>query len=217
MEHVEHMDHKRSPRYPSISLKDAIEAARLLWNKERRTVVHPEVFAKALGYSSVSGPVRTKLASLRQYDLLEKHADGVRISDTAMQVLNNAEGSADYRKAVQEAALSPTLFRELHNTHADASDDAIRSYLILKKGFSVPGARLAAVAYKDNLSLANGTPAGYNGKDGEHSDPKFSIGDYIQWESRSVLQMAEAKANSGIFRRRRIRLFGRKQHGGACG
>jgi hypothetical protein len=188
----EKSDQKRSPRYPAISLGDAIAAARSIWAREKRTAIQGAVLAKALGYNSVSGPVRTRAASLGQYGLIEKHGGGLRLSDLAMRIIHSPENSPDYKQAVQEAALSPELFRELHASHADASDDAIRSYLILRKGFSDAGARLAAAAYRDNLSLAQANHSVYNGKDdnGDEGKPDPKVGDYVQWESQGVLQFS---------------------------
>jgi hypothetical protein len=90
---------------------------------------------------------------MRQYGLLEKNGDGLRLSDVAMRIVHGTPGAPDQAQAIQEAALFPELFKDLHESHADASEDAIKSYLILNRGFSESGARLAASAYKDNLSL----------------------------------------------------------------
>jgi len=161
------MDNQRSPRYPAVSLADAIIAAQLLWNKERRTAVAGDVLAKALGYSSYSGPVRTKVASMRQYGILEKYGNGLRLSDLGMRLVHNPANSEQFQQAVRIAALSPDLFSDLHKSHPDGSEDAIKSYLILEKGFSESGARLAATAYKDTLSLAGLNGAGYTADESE--------------------------------------------------
>ncbi len=170
------MGHMRSPNYPAVKLRDAIAAARLLWLKEKRTPVQVEVLAKALGYSSISGPVRTKVASLRQYGLLDESPNGVRLSDLAMKIVHSPENSDAYTKAVQVAALSPELFLDLRNTHPDGSEDAIKSYLILERGFSEAGARLAASAYRDAISFANFPEVGYTEHEQEEEPmPEASV------------------------------------------
>lgn len=169
------MGHQRSPRYPAVSLSDAIQAVRSLWGKEKRTAVQAEVLAKALGYSSLSGGARTKIASMRQYGLLEKHAGGLRLSDLGMKIIHNQEGSEEQSKALREAAVSPELFKELYESHADGSEDAIKSFLILKKGFSDSGARLAAAAYRDTLSLAKPNSQGYTDGNDDANDPDETV------------------------------------------
>jgi hypothetical protein len=192
------MDQQRSPRYPSVSLSDAITATRSLWTKEKRTAVVGDVLAKAIGYKSNSGPARSLIGAMRQYGLLEKHGNGLRLSEVAMQILHSADGSPDQVSAIREAALTPELFRDLDTTHADASEDAITSYLILRRGFSDGGARLAASAYKDTLSLAKPIDKGYTSKrEGREEPPPPAalrkVGDFVQWESQGVLQFLEPK------------------------
>lgn len=63
--------------------------------------------------------------------------------------------------AIAQAALEPTLFAELHGTHLDASDNAIRAHLLTKKGFAEDGARKAAKAFRDTVALVLGDPSGY--------------------------------------------------------
>jgi len=187
------MDQQRSPRYPAVSLSDAITASRSLWAKEKRTALNGEVLAKAIGYKSNSGPARSLVGAMRQYGLLEKHGTGLRLSDVAMQIIHSAEGSKDQASAIHAAALSPELFRDLDSTHSDASEDAIASFLILKKGFSDGGARLAASAYKDTLSLAKPGGRGYTPKreERENEVEPAKVGDYVQWESNGILQFRE--------------------------
>ncbi len=78
------MNRMRSPNYPAIGLDEAIKAVEVVWSKEKRTAVPIEVLGKAMGYKSVSGPVRTKTAALRKFGLLE-YAD-VLVADCSMGV-----------------------------------------------------------------------------------------------------------------------------------
>jgi hypothetical protein len=61
----------RSPRYPSMGLSEAVDLSSKMWIKERRTAVSPEVVAAAWGHKSLSGPVRSKIGSVRQFGLIE--------------------------------------------------------------------------------------------------------------------------------------------------
>src|SRR5437867_4237213 len=155
------MAKKRSPNYPAIGLRETIELAQRMWAKEHDTAVPMEVAAKALGYKGLSGPARTKLSALKKYGLLDERRDGVKLSDLAMRILHSPSGSDDYRRAVAEAAFTPELFRELRDTHPNASDDALKSHLIIKKGFSDAGARHAITAFRDVTTLADKASNGY--------------------------------------------------------
>src|ERR1700694_4032837 len=96
----------RSPNYPAYGLNETIQMARAIWNKEERTTVSAEIAVRALGYQSLSGIARTKLASLRKFGLLEQVKNGgVRISDLGMKLLHHPKDSPEYQAASQEAAL----------------------------------------------------------------------------------------------------------------
>jgi hypothetical protein len=144
----------RSPNYPAFGLTEAVDAVKALWEKEKKTPVDVATIATAWGYGSVSGRVRSKLGAVRKFGLVEDTADGIRVSAIAMRILHEADNT-ERLTAMREAALKPSLFRELYESHANASDQAIKSYLILKRGFSDAGAREATRAFRDTIEVAN--------------------------------------------------------------
>jgi hypothetical protein len=152
---------ERSPNYPAMGLPAAIEAARKLWQAERRTTVPPDVAARAIGYSGLSGASRAALAGLRQYGLIEYLGGGLALSDQAVDILVHEPDSEDWMRAVRAAADGPDIFRELNQSHPDASDNAITSYLISKKRFSVDGAQKLVRALRETNSLVSRARGGY--------------------------------------------------------
>jgi hypothetical protein len=159
---VRTMAKHRSPNYPAHGLSEAVEMARQIYAKEKKTQAPGEIIAKALGYTSLSGNVRVKIATLKKYGLLEgDESKGMRLSDLAMLIL--------YPGAVQEeveakrtAALAPALFRSLYEERIDGSDEAITNYLVSKLDFSPIGARQAVDAFRDTVSFAGLSGNGYN-------------------------------------------------------
>jgi hypothetical protein len=143
----------RSPNYPAIGLGEAVNRVRALWSKEKRTPVDAAVAAEAIGYSGLSGPSRTVLSSMKKYGLVDSDDRTVRVSDVALQIIHPANEDEELT-ALQGAALSPELFRQLFESHRDASDVALRSYLINKLGFSEVGARQLVKAFRDTLAFA---------------------------------------------------------------
>ena len=161
----------RSPNYPALSLAQALEGADKLWKAEKRTPVSHETAATALGYKSLSGPARVAIGALRQYGFIDKAEKGhVRLSDLALLALH---GSPEQKQpALQKAAVNPPLFKELAQNHGEASETAIRSYLITKKAFAEDGARKAAKAFRDTLKLAKPDASGYTGTNSDQ-EPEF--------------------------------------------
>ena len=148
------VDHRRSPRYPAISLPAAINGAHLLATKNEMAPVDGEALADALGYKSLSGPARTLIGAMRQYGLLQKERSGTRLSDSARLIIRGPEGCEEQAIAIRKAALTPRLFRDLYATHRGEPESAIKSYLIIRRGFTELGAALVASSYRDTLSFA---------------------------------------------------------------
>lgn len=163
----------RSPNYPALSLKQALDAADKLWKAEKRTPVGHEAAATGLGYKSLSGPARVSIGALRQYGLVDKADKGhIRLSDLAVRALHgNAE---DKQAAIRQAAVNPALFKELAKEHSDASEAAISSYLITKKDFAEDGARKAAKAFRETLKLAKPDASGYTPVDEQEKPEDMS-------------------------------------------
>jgi hypothetical protein len=153
-ERDEEMGRLRSPNYPAVALSQAADLARALWAREKRTPVPAAVAARAWGYSSLSGPARIRLAALKRYGLVEEDRRGVRVSELGMRLAVEPPPSDAHLKALREAALKPALFRDLYETHREASDEAVRSHLILGRDFSEAGARLACRAFRETLAAA---------------------------------------------------------------
>lgn len=156
------MGKERSPNYPAIGLSDAITAIKALYEKEKRTAVPGVVAAKAIGYGSLSGPARVKLAALKKYGLLEgDERSGMRIAELGMHIMFPASPE-DEDESRRKAALNPELFRALYENFAEASDDALRSYLITRMHFAPIGAKQVIAAFRDTIAFANLQKAEYN-------------------------------------------------------
>jgi hypothetical protein len=157
------MARTRSPNYPALPLKEAAELAQALWKQEKRTTVAVDVAARAWGYTSLSGPARVRLAALKRYGLLEEDRQGVRVSELGMRLALEPRGSEPHARALREAAFRPELFRQLQETHRDASDEALRSHLIFDRQFSEAGARMAIRAFRETLAIAGVAGPARNG------------------------------------------------------
>lgn len=170
----------RSPNYPALGLSESLQRVKSLWMKEKRTAVPADVAAKAIGYSSLSGPSRTAIAAMKKFGLVDSDDRTVRVSDLALRILHPENEDAAL-KAMQEAALNPELFAQLYQTHVHASDDAIRSYLITKLDFSEGGARQVIKAFRDTLSTV-----------------KLDKPEYITQRNRSVIESYQDTDNMAV-------------------
>lgn len=173
------MTRQRSPNYPAIPLGDAIELIGRLFAREKRVVVPEDIAAKALGYGGLNGAVRGKLSALRKYGLVDDRRDGYKVSDLAITILHPTSPK-ERQAAVDEAALRPALFRELL-PFADASDDTLVSTLV-RRGFSIAGARQAAEAFRQTLSLLSGAVSDVSGGSANKEDSENQLDEQLSSE-----------------------------------
>jgi len=147
---------QRSPNYPGINLEAAIESVDVLYGRFGRGQFTANDAAEAWGYRGPSGPVRVRLAALRQYGLLDgQRGENPRLSRRALTFALRNPVSREYKDALQEAALSPTLFREIRDVRPDASDGVLREYLVGDRNFTDDGAGRSIAVYRATMELAD--------------------------------------------------------------
>ena len=171
------MSKMRSPNYPAYSLRNCVEWVDRVWQKEGRTILDPEIVAVASGYKGLSGPSRTAIASMKKFGLLDEGGEGLRVSNLALSILHPAS-AGETAEALRDAALRPTLFAQLAETHLKASVKAIASYLITKLGFSQTGATACAEAFQDTIIFAKlDDPSSLTPVESEPAMPERPLGD----------------------------------------
>jgi len=160
------MSKTRSPSYPSISLKEAVERAVLIYNADYQNPIPRAVAAGHMGYQSLNGKSLGVLSALLKFGLLEGRGDDTRVSDLTVTIAAYPTGTRERYEAVKSAASRPELFAELDDRFKGgmASDQAIRSYLITQK--FIPAAADAAIrAYRETKQFVSSQASGYTPAD----------------------------------------------------
>lgn len=163
----------RSPAYPGISLRAAIERAEQLYKAEGKHSAPVRAVAAALGFANPgSGSATVAIAALKKFGLVEEERkDGermLRLSSLAFDILLNPEPQAGLR----EAALLPPIHREMWEEYGTRlpSAETLR-WKLVKRGFTESGVQDFLKVYRETLSYASldtlaeggtelGTPAG---------------------------------------------------------
>lgn len=140
----------RSPSYPSISLREAVERIERVYKQDYQNAIPRAVVAQHMGYRGLSGKALGILSAVAKYGLLEGRGDQSKVSDLGVRIIAHPPGSPERHMALVEAAAGPELFAELDARFAGGrgSDQAIRAYLLTQK-FIPAGADLAIRAYRD--------------------------------------------------------------------
>lgn len=138
------MARMRSPNFPNLSLEDAVNFAKVIWDKNRKAAIPREAAAKDLGYTGLTGRSMQVLGALNQYGLVEITAKGhTRVTQTAEDIFIGFPEEVK-RRAVTEAGRTPALFREIYEKFDGdiPGENAIRSFLF-QRGFTNDGVEKA--------------------------------------------------------------------------
>lgn len=153
----------RSPNYPSISLPEAIERARKVYDREHTHKAAPEVIAKALGYAGLNGSSLSAISALKKYGLLEDVGKDWKISQAALLILVDPPESSERADAIRRAAHAPALFATLLEEYGEKapSDENLRAFL-LKRGFAQSAVDAPIRAYRETLEFVSKLPGAKN-------------------------------------------------------
>jgi hypothetical protein len=133
----------RSPSYPAIDLKSAIDRAQVFYMHEKRSESSVSVAAQHWGYSIASSGGKQVLAALIAYGLMEDKGSAdqrrVKLTDLALRILlDEREDSSERDEALRRAALMPKIHAELFAKWPNElpSNPNLRHYLLIEKKFN---------------------------------------------------------------------------------
>jgi hypothetical protein len=170
----------RSPNYPVMALKKAIEKVSLILKDSKRHEVPLAVACASLGFKNVrsSSAIQT-IAALRAFDLIQVKGSGtnrkVAVSERAARIIGDHNAKA---QLIREAALMPKLHREVwaaffKDGEGLAPDKAIHHYLIWERPegkFSPESADAFIRQFHQTLDFAGLDKSGTMSADGPNGD-----------------------------------------------
>lgn len=151
---------KRSPRYPGVSLEEAVGLARTIWDAEERNAAPVDVILEHWGYSPKSSAGIIRVAALGYYGLLSFEGSGKqrrgRLSELALDILLEPETSQRRLEAVREAAQKPPVHRDVLAAYPESlpSDDTLRAYLLRDLGFTKNAVNDFISQFRDTVEFA---------------------------------------------------------------
>ena len=150
------MARTRSPGYPTIGLREAVEKVTLVYEKDYQNRIPRELVAQHMGYRSLNGKSLGILSAVTKYGLLEGRGNENHVSDLALEIIAHTPGTPERERAIAEAANRPELFSELDARFQDGkvSDAAIRSYLMTRK-FIPQAADIVVRSYRETKEFVH--------------------------------------------------------------
>ena len=155
------MARTRSPSYPGIDLKEAIEKARTIYSQESQSAALIGTIATHWGYKPTSGSTHVAVAALRKYDLVEYVGMGsgrkAKLTDSALRIIRDDRTHSPERdKVVRRAALLPKIHQELWARKKEgASSETLVSFLKLERAFADSAAPDLVERFLRTVAYAN--------------------------------------------------------------
>ena len=149
----------RSPNYPAIGLRRALELTQKLWDSDKRQPVLSSRAALNMGFTAKSSAGQLALAAMRKYGLLDAEGSGdqrkVKLTETAITLLNPS--ATNREQILKDVALKPTIHAELWAKFGaeGASQGAFHDYLVFERKFTEQAATILIDQYKDTIAFAN--------------------------------------------------------------
>jgi hypothetical protein len=151
---------ERSPSYPFISLRKAVERADALYGNHRREPTRVVALAETWGYSPASSGLQQTVAAMKQYGLVEEVGSGgdrkVQITDLARRILSDLRPGVK-EQAITEAAKRPKIIAEyLPKWLPERPSDAhCISELVFDRGFGQPAAKVFLKVFDETVAYAH--------------------------------------------------------------
>lgn len=150
---------ERSPSYPFISLRKAVDRAQSLYDGHRKEPTRLVALAETWEYSPSSSGLQQTVAAMKQFGLLEESGSGpdrkVQISDLARSILADLRPGVK-EQAILEAAGKPRMIAEYLPKWLPKrpSDAHCISELIFDRGFGTPGAKAFLRVFDETVDYA---------------------------------------------------------------
>ena len=146
----------RSPSFPFVGLREALDRARAFYEAEQRNSARIETAASHWGYSPKSSGGKQTIAALRSFGLLDGDSL-VKLSGRALRMLLDERGdSEERRRLVQQAALLPPIHARLWECYGAElpSPQTLKLSLILDEGFNESSVDHFLTEYRETLEYA---------------------------------------------------------------
>lgn len=151
----------RSPAYPSIDLKKALEKAKALYDAEGKYAVPMPSAFSAWGFGAKSSGGRETRASLRYFGIITVEGEGdagkVKLTEKTLRILlDQREDTTEKNALIRELALTPAVHKQLLEQFPDGikSDATAIHYLVFDGGFNEGAASEVVTEFKATADYA---------------------------------------------------------------
>ena len=207
---------RRSPNFPSVSLKVAVEKISGLYKKAETHKVPLETAASIWDYTVKSSSFLKLLGALVAYGLVDCEGSGtarrINVSKDGERIVDEGPG---YEDLLRTSAMRPKLFKKTMDKYSKngrlPSDSILRDSLRWDEEFQFNKETIArfirnlneTIAYaklkKDAILASRNEEKGIDKEAPVSDDEPLKVGDYVQWCSQGVDQYKTPQPIVGFY------------------
>jgi hypothetical protein len=189
----------RSPAYPAVGLRNAIERLRNLYTKDGKAGAPAQLAAIHIGFGKAHGQALAVLAALKKFGLISETGGRFAPTQRGLEIINLPANDPRRQKALQEALLEPAIYRELIEQHRETgwpADDVLASELVTYKQFNPKAVNGFVQDLRDSLEFAglSDVSALESGTEEESDVTEASV--YGSQEKAAKLMLGQPSAHS---------------------
>jgi hypothetical protein len=190
----------RSPNYPGISLKAAVEKISLWYKQDGLVASFKESAMSHMG----GGDVGRVISALKSFGLVIENDDGrIKLTQRGIDIVARTIDDTKRKQALREAAVGPSIYRELIKEYASGvpSDATLQAELIAGRKFNPAYVKDFIKDFRATLDFCgiSSSDVVESNLDENKQDPAAAkIGDYVQWESQGTYRFPIPKQISGF-------------------
>jgi hypothetical protein len=193
----------RSPNYPTVGLREAVDRLKKFMKEDGRAGATPEIAARHIGFATAHGLAYSVLSALKKFDLVADKDGRVVPTQRAIEITSLPETDERRARAIREAAVLPQIYAELIEQYRATGlpgDETLEGELKAYKGFNPNAVKEFIKAFRETLEFAGLTDFYVLGSDTkvEEGEKKPKIGDFIQWEHNGILGLPQSKKLIGF-------------------
>ena len=186
----------RSPNYPAVGLREAVERARKFYMADGKAGAPAKLAAVHIGFTKPHGQAMSVLAALKRFGLIAESGGRMVPTQAAIEILNLPDNDPRRRAAIQESALGPPIYKELVEKHRSTGlphPDVLKAELVTYRNFNPAAVRGFVSDFIDTLEYAGIAFGDYVNLDHDDKPAKVKVGDYVQWVLQGSDQFRELK------------------------
>jgi effector-binding domain-containing protein len=119
-----------------LSLEEAIQKIKILWEKDRNKTIPIEVAYSHLGYKTIGGYASRVIAAMKKYGLIYEKQNDIILTEEAIDLALHEPSDDIYIETIKKLALKPTIYGILFNEYnGNLPSDATLKIKLIKEPY----------------------------------------------------------------------------------